>query len=171
MDLINANLKPMRPFVWVCTCELMDMLLPGSTLFRIFFYLTASALALFCCWGGLAKTMPQHLASLTQNASSSSSCRSGFSLLLQRAESSDEPEQAEALRVNKAVDWRLRANSTASQLQEKRNSPVLSFLSGYFNFPSSFLWRCDVEKKLKCLFPHLECYKRVSSGTQKHSFI
>lgn len=139
---------------WMCCC----LGWPSFT----FFHLVASALALSCCQGALTETEPQHLASLTQNASSSSSCSSGFSLLLQRAESNDESEQAETLGVNKAVDWRLRANSTASQLQEKRNSPVvLSFLSGYFNFPSGFMWRCDVEKKTKCLFPHLECYKQV----------
>lgn len=127
-----------------------------------FFHVIASVLALSRCRDVLSETVAQHLASLTQNASPSSSCSSGFSLLLQRAESSNESEQAEALGVNKAVDWRLRAHSTASQLQEKRNSPVvLSFLSGYFNFPSSFLWWCDEEKISKCLFPHLERYKRV----------
>lgn len=58
------------------------------------FWHVAPALALSCCWGMLTESVPQRLASLTQNASSSSSCSSGFSLLLQRAERSDESEQA-----------------------------------------------------------------------------
>lgn len=58
------------------------------------FWHVGPALALSCCWDMLTESVPQRLASLTQNASSSSSCSSGFSLLLQRAESSDELEQA-----------------------------------------------------------------------------
>lgn len=146
-DLINANLKLIRTFC-VSLCKWLDG--PAAAwvdpLWHFFSPLSVSPLLLPGCIN--RNRAPAF--SLLDPESSYSFCSSGFSLLLQRAESSDESEQAETLGVNNAVDWRLRANSAASQLQEERLSPVFpSSLSGYFNFLPGFLWGWDVERKAK----------------------
>lgn len=135
-------------FVWVCASDLTDLLVLGVHPLWHFFFSPLSVSVSPLLLPGCINRNRAPAFSLLDPESSYSFRSSGFSLLLQRAESSDELEQAETLGVNKAVDWRLLANSAASQLQEERLSPVfLSSLSGYFNFLPGFLWWWGVERK------------------------
>lgn len=85
--------------------------------------------------GCTAGSAPQHLASLTQNASSSSRrvsplCSTELIAVLSR-------NQVVALKVNKAVQWRPRVKSPVPLLEEKRNSSV--FLIEYLSILCNFL--------------------------------